>query len=206
MQQAGAHDHVAHVPRTTLLALERTIEERKEAMLAKTGQDVVPLLGRGLWGGRDEGHWPSHRLCLGFIYPTCFRSQALMDFQAAFEPRDAVQEDPRGGRRTLSDLGGQRGPGEGGQRGGRSVVPCHGTAQPAGEAGGVPSILVQSFWYGMKDQTIASRSRSHNRALLFVGCANGGRAESSEEEVPSIRAGRKGIEASKGMKGSIQCG
>ena len=37
VHEAGAHDHAAHVPRTTLLALERTIAERKEAMLAKSG-------------------------------------------------------------------------------------------------------------------------------------------------------------------------
>lgn len=37
VHQHGAHDSPAHVPRTTLLNLERTIQQRREAMLAKTG-------------------------------------------------------------------------------------------------------------------------------------------------------------------------
>lgn len=37
VHQHGAHDSPDHVPRTTLLNLERTIQQRREAMLAKTG-------------------------------------------------------------------------------------------------------------------------------------------------------------------------
>ena len=37
MHQEGAHDEAAHVPRTTLMALEQTIQERKEAMLGHSG-------------------------------------------------------------------------------------------------------------------------------------------------------------------------
>ena len=36
LKEEGHHDHHAHVPRTTLLALERTIQERREVMESKS--------------------------------------------------------------------------------------------------------------------------------------------------------------------------
>lgn len=36
VKEEGKHDHAGHVPRTTLLALERTIQERREAMESKS--------------------------------------------------------------------------------------------------------------------------------------------------------------------------
>eukprot|EP00195_Chlamydomonas_chlamydogama_P009882 CAMPEP_0202904574 /NCGR_PEP_ID=MMETSP1392-20130828/30106_1 /ASSEMBLY_ACC=CAM_ASM_000868 /TAXON_ID=225041 /ORGANISM="Chlamydomonas chlamydogama, Strain SAG 11-48b" /LENGTH=264 /DNA_ID=CAMNT_0049592261 /DNA_START=171 /DNA_END=965 /DNA_ORIENTATION=+ len=40
VKEEGAHDHVEHVPRTTLLALEHTIQQRREAM--EKGTEAKP--------------------------------------------------------------------------------------------------------------------------------------------------------------------
>ena len=108
LQERGSHDSRAHSPATTLFALERTIQQRREEM------------GQQQPGGRVQGGRGGSRGCVPSCWPWCAsrqaggagsassahtpacrppcarRHEALLDRTAHFRPCPAVQKGARG--------------------------------------------------------------------------------------------------------------